>query len=230
MKETYLLLTLLLLCVGISIHAQVTTASMSGKVTDTSSEAMIGVNIKLRIRQRVPNTTRLPSRMVLILLTTFRIGGPYVVEFSYIGYNTESRTGINLVLGEDLKLNVVMREDTQALDEVVVVADKNPIISGSRTGAQEIITREKMDKLPTINRSLDDFVKLTPMSSGKNFGGVSYRFNNVTVDGASFNNSFGLASALGASGTEPISLEALEQVQVMIAPFDVRMRIHGCGY
>ena len=145
-----------------------------------------------------------------------------MVEFSYIGYNTESRTGINLVLGEDLKLNVVMREDTQALDEVVVVADKNPIISGSRTGAQEIITREKMDKLPTINRSLDDFVKLTPMSSGKNFGGVSYRFNNVTVDGASFNNSFGLASALGASGTEPISLEALEQVQVMIAPFDVR--------
>lgn len=71
MRKTYLLLTLLLLCVGISIHAQVTTASMSGKVTDTSSEAMIGVNIKLRIRQRVPNTTRLPSRMVLILLTTF---------------------------------------------------------------------------------------------------------------------------------------------------------------
>ena len=83
-----------------------------------------------------------------------------------------------------------------------------------------------MDKLPTINRSLDDFVKLTPLSSGKNFGGVSYRFNNVTVDGASFNNSFGLASALGASGTEPISLEALEQVQVMIAPFDAVSYTH----
>ncbi len=96
-------------------------------------------------------------------------------------------------MGEDLKLNCA-RKVAQALDEVVLVTDQE--ISGSRTGAQEIITREKMDKLPT-NRSLDDFVKLTPMSSGKNFGS----FNNVTVDGASFNNSFGLASALGASGT-----------------------------
>ena len=222
MRKTYLLLTLLLLCVGISIHAQVTTASMSGKVTDTSSEAMIGVNIKATHTPTGTEYYTITQPNGSYSFNNLRIGGPYVVEFSYIGYNTESRTGINLVLGEDLKLNVVMREDTQALDEVVVVADKNPIISGSRTGAQEIITREKMDKLPTINRSLDDFVKLTPMSSGKNFGGVSYRFNNVTVDGASFNNSFGLASALGASGTEPISLEALEQVQVMIAPFDVR--------
>jgi len=195
---------------------------MSGKVTDTSSEAMIGVNIKATHTPTGTEYYTITQPNGSYSFNNLRIGGPYVVEFSYIGYNTESRTGINLVLGEDLKLNVVMREDTQALDEVVVVADKNPIISGSRTGAQEIITREKMDKLPTINRSLDDFVKLTPMSSGKNFGGVSYRFNNVTVDGASFNNSFGLASALGASGTEPISLEALEQVQVMIAPFDVR--------
>ena len=195
---------------------------MSGKVTDTSSEAMIGVNIKATHTPTGTEYYTITQPNGSYSFNNLRIGGPYVVEFSYIGYNTESRTGINLVLGEDLKLKVVMREDTQALDEVVVVADKNPIISGSRTGAQEIITREKMDKLPTINRSLDDFVKLTPMSSGKNFGGVSYRFNNVTVDGASFNNSFGLASALGASGTEPISLEALEQVQVMIAPFDVR--------
>lgn len=79
-----------------------------------------------------------------------------------------------------------------------------------------------MEKLPTTSRSLDEFVKLTPMSSGKNFAGTSYRFNNVTVDGASFNNSFGLSSALGAQGTEPISLESIEQVQVMIAPYDVR--------
>lgn len=76
--------------------------------------------------------------------------------------------------------------------------------------------------MPTINRSLADFTRLTPMSSGNNFAGASYRFNNVTVDGASFNNSFGLSSSLGASGTEPISLEAIEQIQVMIAPYDVR--------
>lgn len=108
------------------------------------------------------------------------------------------------------------------MEEVTVVSDRSGVISSSRTGAQEIITSEKLQKLPTLNRSLDDFTRLAPMSSGKNFGGVSYRFNNVTVDGASFNNSFGLSSSLGASGTEPISLEALEQVQVMIAPYDVR--------
>lgn len=223
MRKIYLLLTLILLCMGASLQAQVTTASMNGKVTDmASSEAMIGVNVK---------ATHTPTGMIYYTITqpdgsysfnNLRIGGPYAVDFSYIGYNTETRTGINLTLGEDFKLNIKMREDSQALGEVVVVADKNPIISGNRTGAQEIITRDKMDKLPTLNRSLSDFTKLSPMSSGNNFGGVSWRFNNVTVDGASFNNSFGLSNSLGANGTEPISLEALEQVQVMIAPYDVR--------
>ena len=127
MRKTYLLLTLLLLCVGISIHAQVTTASMSGKVTDTSSEAMIGVNIKATHTPTGTEYYTITQPNGSYSFNNLRIGGPYVVEFSYIGYNTESRTGINLVLGEDLKLNVVMREDTQALDEVVVVADKNPL-------------------------------------------------------------------------------------------------------
>lgn len=222
MRRTLLSLAFVLFTILSIVQAQVTTASMSGKVSDNFSEPLIGVNIK---------ATHTPTGTVYYTITqpsgnysfnNLRIGGPYVIDYSYIGYNTETRSGINLALGEELTQNVKMNEDTQALDEVVVVADKNPIISGSRTGAQEIITREKMDKLPTINRSLSDFTKLTPMSSGSNFAGTSYRFNNVTVDGASFNNSFGLASSLGAAGTEPISLEALEQVQVMIAPYDVR--------
>ncbi len=222
MRKKLLFLAFALLSTISFVNAQVTTASMSGKVSDNSIYAMIGVNIK---------ATHTPTGTVYYTIThedggyqfnNLRIGGPYVVEYTYIGYHPEVRTGIILALGEELKLNVTMREDSQALDEIVVVADRNPVISRNRTGAQEIITRDKMDKLPTLNRSLNDFTKLTPMSSGNNFGGVSYRFNNVTVDGASFNNSFGLSSSLGASGTEPISLEALEQVQVMIAPYDVR--------
>ncbi|MDH6305343.1 hypothetical protein M2463_002140 [Parabacteroides sp. PH5-13] len=222
MRRTLLLLTFSFLTLSFFVKAQVTTAGISGKVTEVSSEPMIGVNIM---------ATHTPTGTVYFTVTqpngtysfnNLRIGGPYVVDFTYVGFNPEARTGIVLALGEELKLNVSMREDTQSLDEVVIVADRNAIISGNRTGAQEIITRDKMDKLPTLNRSLNDFTKLTPMSSGSNFGGVSYRFNNVTVDGASFNNSFGLSSGLGASGTEPISLEALEQIQVMIAPYDVR--------
>lgn len=210
-------------CMFVSlVNAQVTTAGLSGKVTEKSGEPMIGVNIK---------ATHTPTGTVYYTVTqnngtysftNLRIGGPYTVDYTYVGFNTESRSGITLSLGEDMKLNVQMKEDTQTLDEVVVVADRTGIMSNSRTGAQEIITREKMEKLPTFSRALTDFTKLAPMSSGSNFGGVSYRFNNVTVDGASFNNSFGLGSKLGASGVEPISLEALEQVQVMIAPFDVR--------
>lgn len=203
-------------------QAQVTTASLSGSVTDTQKEALPGATVK---------ATHTPSGTVYVVATQMngrfningmRIGGPYTVEISFVGFVTEKIEGINLVLGEERNLNIVLSENAQSLGEVVVVGTRNPIISAGRTGAQEIVTREKIDRMPTINRSLADFTRLTPMSSGNNFAGASYRFNNVTVDGASFNNSFGLSSSLGASGTEPISLEAIEQIQVMIAPYDVR--------
>ncbi len=206
----------------LQVEAQVTTASISGKVTDNNNEPLIGATVK---------ATHTPIGTVYGVstrsdgsyhLSNLRIGGPYVLEVSYVGYQKKVINDIQLSLGEERKLNVSLLEDSQLLEEVTVVSDRSGVISSSRTGAQEIITSEKLQKLPTLNRSLDDFTRLAPMSSGKNFGGVSYRFNNVTVDGASFNNSFGLSSSLGASGTEPISLEAIEQVQVMIAPYDVR--------
>jgi len=202
--------------------AQVTTSSMSGRVTEANGATLVGAVVK---------ATHGPSGTIYGGITradgtynllNMRIGGPYTIEVSYLGFHTKTFSNIQLSLGEELTLNAVLIEDARALGEVVVIGEQNAIMSANRTGAQEIVTREKMEKLPTFNRSLNDFTKLTPMSRGGNFGGTSYRFNNVTVDGASFNNSFGLSSALGASGTEPISLEALEQVQVMIAPFDVR--------
>lgn len=204
------------------LNAQVTTSSMSGRVTDAEG-AVIGATV---IATHVPTGTvyGVSSRVDgSFNLANMRVGGPYVVKISYIGYHTETFGGIQLSLGEDFVLNALLKEDTQLLDEIVVVGESNTsVFSSNRTGAQEIITREQIDKLPTITRSLNDFTRLVPMNSGGNFGGTSYRFNNVTVDGASFNNSFGLSSSLGASGVEPISLEALEQVQVMIAPYDVR--------
>lgn len=218
--RSFLVLVMLLLTTTVS--AQVITASMSGKVVDASNESLIGATVR---------AVHTPTGTIYNTVTqsngqyrfqNLRIGGPYTVEFSYVGFNPEKVSNINLVLGEDHTLNIVMKEDAQTLGEVLVVADRSSVISSNRTGAQEIITRDKMDKMPSLSHSLTDFTKLTPMSSGSNFAGTSYRFNNVTVDGASFNNSFGLSSSLGAAGTEPISLEALEQVQVMIAPYDVR--------
>lgn len=219
--RSFLLVAMMMLFATVS--AQVTTSSISGKVVDkVSKDPLIGVTIRAMHTPTGTVYNTITRNDGSYNLTNLRIGGPYTVEFSYVGYANDVRSGIQLQLGEDFKLNIGMKEDAQLLGEVVVIGDKNPIISGNRTGAQEIITRDKMDKLPTLNRSLSDFTKLTPMSSGNNFGGISYRFNNVTVDGASFNNSFGLSSKLGASGVEPISLEALDQVQVMIAPYDVR--------
>jgi len=221
-KTKLLVVTMLMALFSVGVSAQVTTASMSGKIVGSNNEPLIGATVK---------ATHTPTGTVYAVsthadgtyhLSNLRIGGPYLVEVTYVGYQKKSINDIQLTLGEERNLNVSLEESTQMLGEVTVVSDRSGVISSSRTGAQEIVTREKMDKLPTINRSLDDFTRLTPMSSGKNFGGTSYRFNNVTVDGASFNNSFGLSSALGASGIEPISLEALEQVQVMIAPYDVR--------
>ena len=216
-----LLFLSVLMMVSILSFAQVTTSGIRGNVA-SNSETLIGAVVK---------ATHIPTGTVYgtislsngnYNLPNMRIGGPYIVECTFIGYNKETVSDIQLVLGEERTINFRMIEDSQLLGEVVVWGERNPIISGNRNGSQEIITRTQMDKLPSLNRSLNDFTKLTPLSSGGNFGGVSYRFNNVTVDGASFNNSFGLSSALGASGTEPISLEALEQVQVMIAPYDVR--------
>lgn len=211
-----------LLGISVSLSAQVTTASIGGTVTDGKNEPLAGATVK---------ATHVPSGTVYYVssqvngkfnISGMRIGGPYTIEITFVGFNPERITNVSLALGEEATFNVVMKEDSATLDDVVIVGERNPIISSNRTGAQEIITRDKMDRMPTINRSLTDFTKLTPMSSGNNFAGTSYRFNNVTVDGASFNNSFGLSSSLGASGTEPISLEAIEQIQVMIAPYDVR--------
>lgn len=222
MKKVKVLLLLMCLSCSMLSFSQVTTSSMSGKIVDDAG-TIIGANV---VVTHDPSGTQYGAVSNLdgrFSIQGMRVGGPYSVEITYIGYNTEIFKGIHLVLGEEYTLNVKMTDDDNLLQEIVVTGSQNPIISSNRTGSQEIVTRTQMDKLPTLNRSLNDFAKLTPTrSENGGFGGVSYRYNNVTVDGASFNNSFGLSSSLGASGTEPISLEALEQVQVMIAPYDVR--------
>lgn len=218
-KLAFLFLTIFAFC---TVSAQVTTSSMSGRVADADGQPIVGATI---VAVHTPTGTQYATastRNGQFNIGGMRVGGPYTVEVSFIGCNTEKVEGVYLTIGEEATLDFTLRENTQSIGEVVVVGKANPVFNANRTGAQEIVTLEMMEKLPTTSRSLDEFIKLTPMSSGKNFAGTSYRFNNVTVDGASFNNSFGLSSALGAQGTEPISLESIEQVQVMIAPYDVR--------
>ena len=222
-KFNKLLLTLLLF-VGVVVTAlgQVTTSSLSGKVFDDKKEPLAGATV---VARHTPTGTVYGTSVLVdgrYNISGMRVGGPYEVEVTFVGYGTQKSSNIFLTLGEEAALNFTLTQQSQALGEIVAVAVRNQKFSSNRTGAQEIFTRETIEKLPTLNRSLSDYTRLTPMSSSGNFGGTSYRFNNVTVDGASFNNSFGLASSLGAKGTEPISLEAIDQIQVMIAPYDVR--------
>lgn len=216
--------TLLLLSIfaTLGVMAQVTTSSIHGTVKDANGQPVVGATV---VAVHTPSGTEYGAATDLngtYNLAGMRIGGPYSVEFSFIGMQTEKIESIYLTIGEDAIFNATMKEDSEMISEVVVMGTANPVFNSNRTGAQEVITREMMDKLPTTSRALSDYTRLTPMSSGNNFAGTSYRYNNVTIDGASFNNSFGLSSSLGASGIEPISLESIDQVQVMIAPFDVR--------
>lgn len=156
-------------------------------------------------------------------LPNVRVGGPYTIRISFVGLNDYIQNNLVTTLGQELRVDATLAEATTALKEVIVTAGQNKVFDESRTGARETITRAQIDRLPTVNRSLQDFTRLTPSANGSSFGGRSSTYNNVTVDGALFNNSFGLASNLGGqTNSQPISLDAIEQIQVDIAPYDVR--------
>lgn len=157
-----------------------------------------------------------------------RVGGPYTISVSYIGYKDQKIENVTLSLGQEYTGDFNIAPDTKQLNEVVVKSGKqDKTFNNNRTGAQEIISRDQLEKLPTINRSAQDFTRLEPSAAstagGQSFGGRSNQYNNFTVDGANFNNSFGLSGTLGGQASaQPISLDAIEQIQVNVAPYDVR--------
>ncbi len=202
------------------LTAQITTSSMSGRVTDAEG-AIVGATV-IATHQSSGTTygtvTNLEGRFNL---NGMRVGGPYTVEVSYIGYGTSTTNNITLSLGENYVLNVVLSEETTSLDEVVVTALRTKF-STEKTGAVTNITNDQIANLPTVSRSIMDVTRLSPYGgNGMSFGGTDGRTANFTVDGANFNNNFGLSDRLPGGGN-PISLEAIEELQVVIAPYDVR--------
>jgi len=201
----------------------VTTAAMHGVVTDTKGATLPGATVLVT---HVPTgtvysaSTRADGRYNIPGL---RVGGPYTVKISFIGFKDYVEENITLSIGQDQTVNTKLLDNTSTLKEVTVVGAQGKVINSNRTGARETISRAQIDALPTLNRSLQDFTKLTPSANGLNFGGRSGLYNNITVDGALFNNSFGLSTTLGGqTSSQPISLDAIDQIQVDIAPFDVR--------
>lgn len=226
MRKHYLLLLLLIgfsFFTGKNVLAQgVTTASINGTVTDAKG-AIPGATVTI---------THMPTGTVYSTVTradgrynipNLRVGGPYTFKVTFIGYANFVQEGINLNIGQDQKLSAQLADNTTSLQEVTVKGTTGKVINSSRTGARETISRQQIENLPTVARSLSDFTKLTPSANGLSFGGRSSSFNNITVDGALFNNSFGLSGTLGGqTSSQPISLDAIDQIQVDIAPYDVR--------
>jgi hypothetical protein len=200
---------------------------LNGTVVDNKGQSLIGANV---VAVHTPSGTisgtvsRGDGRFNI---PGMRVGGPYTVTATYIGYKTQKKENVYLTLGQDLKIDFVLPEEAVELGETVVVAERNAILSASHTGAATSISREAIVSLPTISRRIEDIARLTPQYNPSGFGfsfaGQDNRLNNVTVDGSYFNNSFGLAGQPGdRTGVAPISLDAIEQLQINIAPYDVR--------
>jgi hypothetical protein len=230
MRKYLLLLFFTLFTAGIAF-AQVTTSSISGTVVDEKGVPLPGVTITATHTPTGTNYATVSRVDGRYNLPNLRVGGPYTVTFSFIGFTSSVQKDITLSLGQESKINTKLLPTSRQLGEVVVTSTQNKVMNNSRTGSQETITRSQIDRLPTISRSISDYTKLTPTANGSSFGGRSEKGNNLTVDGALFNNSFGLASSLGGqTNSQPISLDAIEQIQVNVSPFDVTQgRFAGTG-
>ena len=219
----FFLSLMLVVTFSIGALAQETTAEIQGTVS-TGKKVLAGATvtaIHTPTGTVYKTTAREDGRYNL---PNLKIGGPYVISVSYVGFKPESEDEVTLVVGQTFKQNFSLVEDVKSLKEVVVKSTNDKTFNSSRNGSQELITRTQIDRLPTINRSIQDFVKLEPTANGLNIGGRSNQYNNMTIDGANFNNSFGLSSILGGqTGAQPVSLEAIEQIQVNVSPYDVKL-------
>ena len=212
----------------LNAHAQVTTGSLSGRIQNAQQEAVAGASviaIHLPSGTTYETTSNAEGRFTIL---NMRVGGPYSVTAAFTGTGTaafapetQENVEINLGVATNLTFNV---KNIAVTETVTVTAQSDTVFSSARTGAATAVNRETLATLPTVSGRISDFTRLTPQTSGANsFGGADNRMNNMTVNGAAFNNSFGLGGQPGdRTGVAPISMEAIEQVQVSIAPYDVR--------
>jgi len=222
MQKRFILLFAMLLTLTMSALAQVTTSSMSGKVTlEGTGEEIIGATV---VAVHEPSGTRynaVTNINGMFTIQGMRTGGPYAVTVSYIGHQTKTFRGIQLQLAETYNLPVTLSENTTDLAEIVVTGTASKF-SQEKTGASTNITSAQITNLPTVSRSITDVTRLSPYGgNGMSFAGSDGRLANFTVDGSNFNNNFGLSSNLPGGGN-PISIDAIEEMQVVISPYDVR--------
>ncbi len=220
------LFSLLMIFRGVAASAQVTTATLNGLVQDKKGAALASATVMVEfpdagIKQII--TTKADGRFVV---PNLRVGGPYKITITFVGDNTVIINNVLLELGQNTPIEVAMEEKAGDLKEVVIQGS-NRIFDNKRTGASTTINNKLLRSLPTINRSADDYLRLTPSAAstynGLSFAGRNGQYNNFSLDGAVFNNPFGLDAPTpgGQTNAQPVSLDAIDQIQVNIAPYDV---------
>lgn len=225
--RTFIFFIVLLLSSNPLFAQGTTKAAINGVVLDQNNNPLPGANV-VAVHQpsgtQYGVTTRDNGKFNLLGLRT---GGPYKVTVSYVGYTTQEKEDIYLQLGQDLEVDFILPETTVELSGVTVTAERGAIISSARTGAAQNVSTKQIQEVPTISRSFQNFAKLSPLFSGDALqaAGRSNRYNNIQIDGTQYNDLFGLGSSGtpgGQTGTNPISLDAINEFQVVIAPYDVR--------
>jgi hypothetical protein len=226
MIKRLLLTAFTVLCV-LFTFAQETTSDIQGLISDGKAGLAGATVVALHTPTgtRYTTTTRKDGRFNL---ANVRVGGPYTITVTYVGFREEKQENVTLVLGQTFFADFSLTPESKELSTVIVPGTRqNKIFNTSHTGSQEIVTRAQIERLPTIARSIQDFTKLEPTAvnnfGSQSFSGANPGMNNITVDGADFNNSFGLSGTLGGQASaQPIALDAIDQIQVNISPYDVR--------
>ena len=224
MKKTFkfFLCAAAFLLMAIPSFAQITTANLAGQVLDESGEPLIGAAV---VAVHTPSGTQyyaVTNEDGRYAIQGMRTGGPYEVTYSLIGCQTVVVPDIVLSLAETYQQNVTLKTATELLNEAIVVASALSKFSTEKTGAATNISNQQITNLPSVSRAITDVTRLSPYGgNGMSFAGADGRMANFTVDGANFNNNFGLSSNLPGGGN-PISIDAIEELQVVISPYDVR--------
>jgi len=224
-----LLFTFMTFFISLAAFAQVTTSNISGHLKSTDGEEIIGATIQAVHTPTGSNYGTITNLDGNFNLQGLRSGGPYTVTISYVGYQTQRYENITLALGETYSLDVTMKESSIALGEVMVTASRTDVYNLNRMGAAENFDSKKISQTASVERSLYDVAKMNPLavktSGGMSIAGSNNKYNSFQIDGTVNNDVFGLSGSGtngGQTGANPISMEAIDEVQVVIAPFDVR--------
>jgi hypothetical protein len=220
------IIALLFFFIGVqAITSQTTTSSIKGTIKTANAETLPGATVLAIHTPTGSKYSSMSNEDGRFNMLNMRVGGPYKVTITFVGFQTQIYNEVYLELGKPFNLDAILKDESQQLSEVKVTGARSKVFGSGRTGAETTIGRKELTSLPTISRSAEDFTRLEPSASGGSFGGRNDQYNSYSLNGAVFNNPFGLDAATpgGQTGSQPISIDAIDQIQVATAPYDVTL-------